>query len=97
LRNEEDYEAGYSSAQKEATRWWVAAAVQGFWPALDNLLSSGVGPDMERAREAARQLERERRDLVGSSHGMLVHGPEFVQELSRRLYGRVVTDAAEGG
>jgi TPR repeat protein len=91
--SEEQHSAGHAAAREEATRWWIAAAMQGFWPALDNLISSGVGPEVQQAREAHGQLERERPDLIGSSHGMPVYGPEFMQELSRRLYGRVITDA----
>jgi hypothetical protein len=92
--SEEQFLVGHSFAREAATRWWIAAAMQGFWPALDNLITSGVGAEAQRAGEAFRQLEQERRDLVGSSHGMPVYGPRFVQELSRRLYGRVITDAA---
>lgn len=92
--SEEQFLVGHAAAREAATRWWIAAAMQGGWPALDNLVTSGVGPAAQGAREAFRQLEQERRDLVGSSHGMPVYGPEFVQELSRRFYGRVVTDAA---
>lgn len=83
--------ADQMAAREAATPWWIAAARQGFWPALDNLAVCGVGPEAEQAREGWRQLEQERRDLIGSSHGMPVYGPEFVQELSRRLYGKVVT------
>ena len=90
--SEEQFLAAKAAAILEATRWWVAAARQGFWPALDNFVGSGVGAEAERAREAFRQLERERPDLIGSSHGMPVYEPEFIQELSRRCYGRVVTD-----
>ncbi len=89
----EQFVAGRVAAIEEATRWWIAAAMQGYWPALDNLVTSGIGPEAQRAREAWRQLEHERPDLVGSSHGMPLYGPEFVQELSRRFYGRIITDA----
>jgi hypothetical protein len=90
--SDDQLKAGYDSAREEATRWWIAAAKQGFWPALDNLVTSGVGLEAQRAGEAWRQLERERRDLVGSANGMPIYGDEFVQELSRRLYGRVITN-----
>jgi hypothetical protein len=82
-----------ASACEEATQWWIALAKQGFTPALDNLVTSGVGVGAQRAREAWRQLARERKELVGSSNGMPVYGPEFIEELSKRLYGRVITDA----
>lgn len=91
--SEEQFLAGYTAAQEAATHWWLAAAMQGFWPALDNLVTNGVGAEAQRAKDAWRQLKTERRDLVGSSHGMPVYGPEFVQELSRRFYGRVITNA----
>ena len=74
---------------EKATPWWIAAAAQGHWPALDNLVTSGVGPDAERARQAWAALEHERPDLVGHYSGMPVYGPPFVQELSRRLYSKV--------
>ena len=85
--SEDDWMAGYPVRIKEATRWWIAAATQGHAYALDNLVTSGIGPEAERAREASRVLEQERRDLVGTSHGMPVYGPNFFAELSKRLYG----------
>jgi hypothetical protein len=91
--SENEFQTGYSTAIAEATRWWIAAAMQGFWPALDNLVSSGVGAQAKRASEAFRELEQARPDLVGWSHGMPIYGPEFVQELCKRLYGQVVTDS----
>jgi hypothetical protein len=91
--SEEQMAASQDSACEEASRWWITLAKQGFTPALDNLVTSGVGPEAQHAREAWRQLARERHDLVGSSCGMPVYGPEFIEELSRRLYGRVIADA----
>ena len=72
--SEEQFSAGRGAAMEEATRWWIAAAMQGCWPALDNLVTSGVGAEAQRATEAFRQLKKERRDLVVSSHGMPVYG-----------------------
>ena len=91
--SKEQYVAGYDSAREEATRWWIAAATQGFWPALDNLITSGVGTEAQRAREAFDKLESERHDLVGSSRGMPIYGDKFMQELSRRFYGKVAIDS----
>jgi len=82
------------SARERATRWWIAAAMQGYWPALDNLVTCGVGAEAKRAGEAWDKLKQERPDLIGSSHGMPIYGPEFVQELSRRFYGRVIAEDA---
>ena len=42
----------------QATRWLIAAARQGCWPAVDNLVTSGVGPEAERARESLRAREQ---------------------------------------
>src|SRR5688572_371121 len=84
--SEEDYQRTFQSSIEVATRWWIAAASQGYWHALDNLVTDGVGPEAERARRACAELNEERPDLIGRSHGMPVYGPAFVQELSRRLY-----------
>lgn len=84
--SEEDVIAGHAVRMKEATRWWIAAASQGHVYALDNLITSGIGPEADCAREASTILEQERRDLVGTSHDMPVYGPEFVAELSKRLF-----------
>jgi hypothetical protein len=65
--SEEQMAASQGSACEEASHWWIALAKQGFTPALDNLVTSGVGAEAQRAREAWRQLARERRELVGSS------------------------------
>jgi hypothetical protein len=88
--SEEEFMAGHATAVEEATRWWVAAATKGYWPALDNLVTSGIGPEAERAREASQLLERARPDLEGTSHGMPVYGLEFFQELSKNLYGHTL-------
>jgi hypothetical protein len=84
--SEEAFIAGHAASVEEATRWWIAAATQGYWPALDNLVTSGVGPEAQRAREASQSLEQTRPDLVGTSHGMPMYGQEFFQELSKNLY-----------
>lgn len=85
--SEEHQRESHEAAIREASRWWIAASAQGYWPALDNLITSGVGPDADRARIACREVERERADLIGRSHGMPVYGPDFIQEVGRRIYG----------
>lgn len=85
--SEEEFIASHATAVEEVTRWWVKAATQGYWPALDNLVTSGIGPEAEGAREASQFLKQARPDLVKASHGMPVYGPEFFQELSKNLYG----------
>jgi hypothetical protein len=89
---QEEFFATQLARRERATRWWIAAAMQGYWPALDNLVSFGVGPEAKRASEEWDKLKQERPDLIGSSHGMPVYGPEFVQELSRRFYGPVIDE-----
>jgi hypothetical protein len=86
--SEEEFIASHAAVVEETTRWWAAAATQGYWPALDNLVTSGIGPEAERAREACQLLKHARPDLIGVSEGMPVYGPEFFQELSKNLYGR---------
>src|SRR5688572_27450461 len=83
--SENDYRATRDAAVQEATQWWIAAARQGHWAALDNLVTSGVGTEAESARAAWKELADERQDLIGRSHGMPVFGPDFVQELCRRV------------
>ncbi len=85
--SEDDQRESQEAAMREATHWWIAAASQGYWPALDNLISQGVGPEADRARIAFREVERERVGLIGRSHDMPVYGPNFIQEVGRRLYG----------
>ena len=84
--SEQDLIATHPVRIKEATRWWIAAASKGHVYALDNLVTSGIGPEAERARTASDVLERERRDLVGTSEDMPIYGPDFFEELSKRLY-----------
>jgi hypothetical protein len=90
--SEEEFKASYADATEEATPWWIAAAKQGCWPALDNLVTLGVGAEVERARKEWRQLQRDRPDLVPWSDGMPIYWSDFMQELGKRLYGRVFTD-----
>jgi hypothetical protein len=92
--SEEEMQTRYGSLLAEATLWWAAAAARGYWPALDNLVTDGVGEQAARAKEAGKELERERGDLVGWADKMPIYGQDFVQELSRRLYGRVITGEA---
>src|SRR5687767_3575342 len=65
--SEAQFLADRASAMKEATGWWTAAARQGFWPALDNLITEGVGLEAQRANDAFDKLQRERPDLIGTS------------------------------
>lgn len=92
LETEEQFVVAMAEANEAATRWWIAAAKQGFWPAVDNLLTSGVGEEAQRIRDAFDQLEKERKNMVGSSHGMPVYTASIFQELSWRLYGKVMND-----
>src|SRR5579871_5996187 len=73
--SEEEYAAGSASALEQATRWWIEAAKQGYWPALDNLAAAGVGSEADRVHLAWKQLESERCDLVRWSDRMPVYGP----------------------
>lgn len=92
--SEEQYHRNYEETIQVASRWWFAAASQGHWDALDNLITCGVGVEAERVKEACRHFEQQRRDLVGWSHevNMPIYGPDFMQELCKAIYGRVVTD-----
>jgi hypothetical protein len=90
--SEEQYLRTYDAAVAEATPWWIAAAKQGYWPALDSLLTCGVGAEAERLREASNELMRERPDLISRADGMPIYNDEFMQELSRRIYGGVATE-----
>lgn len=85
----------HASLCAEATPWLIAAARQGYWPAVDNLATSGGGPEAARVSAAFAQLSRERADLVGFADGMPVYGPSFLEELTRRLFCRVI--ASEKG
>jgi len=91
-QSEQEFVQGRDAAAQDATPWWLAAAKHGFWPATDNLVTSGFGSEAREAVKAWEQLESERPDLIGRSHGMPVYGPKFVQELTRRLYGKVITE-----
>ncbi len=90
--SEEQYLRDYGEAIKIATRWWIAAASQGHYYALDNLITCGVGAEADSVKEARRQFEEQNKDLVGWSHNMPVYGPDFMQALCKSVYGCVVTD-----
>jgi hypothetical protein len=92
--SEEHFLEGHAAAQEAATHWWIKAAKQGYLPALDNLITSGTGAEVQRARDLSRQLEQERPDLVGSSQDMPVYGPDFLQALGQKLYGCSCADEA---
>ena len=90
-KTEEEYEAGYAQGIEEATRWWVAAGRQGCSWAVDNLLTLGTGPEAERARSVSQEVERDCPHLIGHDKptGMPIIGPDFMREVTRRLYGVV--------
>jgi TPR repeat protein len=90
--SEEEFMATRHKASEAATRWWLAAAKQGFWPAVDNLLTSGTGDEAQRIRDVFGTIKAQRKDLIGSSHGMPVYGAAIMQELNWRLYGKVLDD-----
>ena len=90
--SEEEYVERCQSLLEEATVWWVLTASQGHYWALDNLLTCGVGPEAERVRVAARQLELQKSELVGDSEGIPIYGLDFMQELCRTIYGRTLDD-----
>ncbi|HSI96071.1 MAG TPA: hypothetical protein VK938_08295 [Methylophilaceae bacterium] len=84
--SEHAYLENYSELISLATNWWGEAAAAGYLPAVDNLLTSGVGPLAEKARLMAKQIRIEHKDLIGSSNNMPVYGESFMQELHKRLY-----------
>ena len=90
-KTEEEYEAGYAQGTEEATRWWVAAGRQGCSWAVDNLLTLGTGPEAERARSVSQEVKRDCPHLIGHDKptGMPIIGPDFMREVTRRLYGVV--------
>ncbi len=90
--SEEEYHRNYEETIQIATRWWIAAASQGHWGALDNLITCGVGVEADRVKEACRQFEEQNKHLVGWSHNMPVYGPDFMQAVCKTIYGRVAED-----
>jgi TPR repeat protein len=70
----------------QATVWWERAAAKGYLAAVDNLLTSGVGAQAEKARAVAAEIEAERKDLIGSYNNMPIYAENFMQELFNRLY-----------
>jgi hypothetical protein len=55
--SQEQYIADHTISIEEATRWWIAAASQGIWQAVDNLITTGVGSEAERVKAVADRLE----------------------------------------
>lgn len=84
--SEHAYLENYSELISMATDWWGKAAAAGYLPAVDNLLTSGVGPLAEKARLVAKQIESEHNDLIGNTNIMPVYSESFMQELHKRLY-----------
>lgn len=77
----------YDADIQEASRYWDAAAAQGYWPAIDNLIACGAGTAAERARQACRDIEKETPELILWQGGMPVYGPTFMETVRRRVYG----------
>ena len=86
-----EFEAGRERALQEATPWWIAAGKQGCSWAVDNLIVCGKGPEADRARAVAKEVQHGSVNLIGhdTPTGMPIYGPEFMQEVTRRLYGTV--------
>lgn len=83
---QQEYFESYLSHLPTMSHWWSVAAKQGHLGALDNLLTSGIGVESDRARSLANAIRQERPELIGSSHGMPCYGQEYFEELNRRLY-----------
>lgn len=91
--SEERAIADMEPARVEATPWLIAAAKQGYYPALDNLITCGVGPEAQRAKKIWRELENEQPKLMHLHENMPVYGPEFMEEVALRIYGRVIKES----
>lgn len=84
-----EWETGLERALEDATHWWVLAAKQGHSWAVDNLVSSGRGPEADRVRVVFAEVKRDRVGVIDDSGGNHICGPEFMEEVTRRLYGVV--------
>lgn len=95
-QSEEQYYEQYPRSILKATQWWIAAAKQGHWGALDNLITCGVGDEADRVREAFREFEAQRPELIGTyDEGPLpmpIYGPGFMQQLCLSIYGCVISE-----
>lgn len=91
-QSEEQYFEEYQALLEKATFWWVAAASQGHWVALDNLLTCGVGKEAGRVTSLRYQFEKTHPRLVDRSDDMPLYGPDFMQELCRTVYGKGLED-----
>ena len=78
-------EAGFQSNGEqwtlEATRFWDLAARRGHPYALDNFITSGIGPKKEILNEMIAAISKERPELTEFS-------PEFCRLLYERISGR---------
>jgi hypothetical protein len=89
---QEQYLADRTILIEEATRWWIAAASQGLWRAVDNLITSGLGSEAERVKTIADRIEQECPGLIDRTEDMPIYGAEFMQEVCRQAYGQLITD-----
>lgn len=88
---QKEYTESYQSHLPAMSFWWASAAKQGHLEALDNLVTSGIGVEADKARAIAEVIRQEMPELIGSALGMPSYpsyGPEYFSELYRRLFGR---------
>lgn len=78
--------ANYHKDSIELSGWLVLCARQGFVAAVDNIITSGVGPEAERLRGILREVEAQS-VIPTEEHGLPVYPPTIFAEVWRRAYG----------
>lgn len=84
---QQEYVESYQCFLPTMSHWWASAAKQGHFDALDNLVTSGVGVEAEKARAVAKAIQQEMPGLIGSAQGMPSYGPDYFKELYKRFSG----------
>lgn len=85
--SQDGYIANYENDAKELSLWLEKCARQGFVAAVDNLITNGVGPEAERLRGIAREVESQS-VIPQNEQGVPTYPPSFCERVWLLAYGQ---------
>lgn len=87
--DEDEMAQHYEKDVATLSYWLEKAAKQGFITAVDNLISTGVGPEADRLRKIFTEVEKELGTPFNEELNLPVYGPEYCEKVWEIAYGNL--------